>query len=64
MDIGSNFVERIMEWFSAKDFRFMKKNEKRHITHLDEFSYFFKTLQFSFSIGDRYNHHISNLLTK
>ena len=24
-DIGSNFVERIRAWFSAKDFRFMKK---------------------------------------
>ena len=46
-DIGSNFVERINEWFSAKDISFMEKNGAiKYITHLDKFSYFPKHYNF------------------
>ena len=43
-DIGSNFVERIKEWFSAKDIRFMEKMVQLSTLHIWINS---KTLQFS-----------------
>ena len=36
-DIGSNFVERTREWFSAKHSIYEQNFAIRYITHLDEF---------------------------
>ena len=47
MIFGSNFVERINKWFSAKDNSIYGKNgANKYITHLDKFSYFPKNYNF------------------
>ena len=43
-DIGSNFVERINEWFSAKDIRFMKKIVQLSTLHIWINSHIFQNI--------------------
>ena len=43
-DIGSNFVERINEWFSAKDIRFMKKIVQSSTLHIWINSHIFQNI--------------------